>query len=101
MAVVAVDAHPAEADVDGLAASVDVADKVKVDVAHLTLTTRGMPSGADARGALEGHLVVPAPSGGPVAVRAEWNGSVAAIEAREFVTVRSTTKVNFCAPGEA
>ena len=68
-----------DADVDALSASVDVAERVEVDVTHLTLMTRGMPSGADARGSLEAHLKVPAPSGGAVAARGAWNGSVAGI----------------------
>ncbi|MGO9713622.1 MAG: hypothetical protein ACLQBL_32505, partial [Polyangiaceae bacterium] len=71
---------PVDADVDAVHVHVAVdPSRIAVDVAGLSLTTRGMPLHADAHGNAEAHIVLPAPSGGEVGVKVIWNGTIAGI----------------------
>ena len=71
---------PVDADVDAVHVHVAVdPSRIAVDVAGLSLTTRGMPLHADAHGNAEAHIVLPAPSGGEVGAKVIWNGTIAGI----------------------
>lgn len=66
-----------DADLDDVRGGVRVAGGVTtIDVAHLTLTTRGLPRGLDARGDLRARLAVPSPAGGAIGVDAAFDGTV-------------------------
>ena len=72
---------PVDADVDALRAKVLVASSsTAVDVESLTLTTRGMPHGANAKGTLQAHLGMPSANGAALGVSAEWKGAIAGID---------------------
>jgi translocation and assembly module TamB len=69
-----------DADVDALHAAVSVEPShVTVGIDKMSLLTRAMPRGADARGNAEVHLVLPAPSGGTIGATLAWNGVVGGI----------------------
>jgi translocation and assembly module TamB len=69
-----------DADVDGLRASLRVPpDGLAIDVSRVDLLTRGMPQGADARGRIEAHLVMPSNSGAALGVNGAYDGDVGGI----------------------
>ncbi len=69
-----------DADLDETLAAVRVAPgATAIDVSRLTLVTRGMPQGADARGHLEAHLAMPSARGADLGVWAAFDGTIGGI----------------------
>ncbi|MGD0676928.1 MAG: translocation/assembly module TamB domain-containing protein [Polyangiaceae bacterium] len=68
-------APPIDADVDDLeGALISAPDRLEGDVRRLGLFARRMAEGADLRGVLRGHVLIPSLPDGPRAVRADWSG---------------------------
>jgi translocation and assembly module TamB len=66
-----------DADVDRVQASVIASPgAVAVHVPHAEVVTRGLPTGANASGTLDFHLVQPSAHGGDRALRAVWRGTL-------------------------
>jgi translocation and assembly module TamB len=79
-------APPVDACIDSIAASLAVAaGAMKLEIGGAEVTTRAMPHGADAKGALHATLAIPAPNGSGVSVEASWKGAVGAVA--ETVTI--------------
>jgi translocation and assembly module TamB len=73
-------APPIDADLDTLEGSfLSTSAVTKLDVEHLTVLARGLPSGMRAKAEVEGHLAMPSPSGASMAVRGQVAGDVGEI----------------------
>jgi translocation and assembly module TamB len=77
-----------DADLEGLRGTVRVEPKeVAVDVSHVALVARGMPQGANPRGDVEAHVVVPSKTGRSVGLDTSFGGSVGGIPAVAKATI--------------
>jgi len=82
-------APPIDTDLDGLLASVSVLPGgVTVDVAHVELTARGMPQGANPHGTIQGRLAVPSGEGEVIEANASFAGTVGGIPTTAQGTLR-------------
>jgi translocation and assembly module TamB len=72
--------QPIDADVDGLVASVHVAPgKLALGLPRATITARGLPGGAIAKGAVVARYEQPSAKGGDRAADLSWRGAVGGI----------------------
>jgi translocation and assembly module TamB len=73
-------APPIDADLDGLAAAVDVpANGMTMDLSRARLVTRGMPQGANVLADLKAHLAMPSSTGGGMGVTGAFDGTIGGI----------------------
>ena len=73
---------PIDAELDGLRGTLRVdGHRVAVDVSHVALLSRGMPQGANPRGAVEAHVLVPSKTGRSLGLDGSFDGTVGDIPA--------------------
>lgn len=79
---------PLDADANGVHGSLHVApEATRVEVARLSVTTRGMPGGLDLAGTGAAAVAVPGASGLPYSVQATFRGAVADAQATAQIAI--------------